>query len=194
MKGKSLQQYVSVYLPKLSNGQPAINLNDWDKWINNNVLFILDGLDECKEEDSQEINLLLNSINYTGKCKISLLHSNIKSPIKLKHVLLGASIIGTTRPRTNGSKIDFHQFTRCYFINGLNHSQIEKIIDTYFEEERGMAEEMKNKLFSNKAFMNLVACPLLCKIFCKIMQNNGTFPEKETGVYFRLVECLIRWI
>ena len=73
LKGKSLQQYVSVYLPKLSNGQPAINLNDWDKWINNNVLFILDGLDECKEEDSQEINLLLNSINYTGMYKISLL-------------------------------------------------------------------------------------------------------------------------
>ena len=73
LKGKSLQHYVSTCLPKLDNGQPAIDPNDWDKWINKNVLFILDGLDECKEEDSQEINLLLNSINYTGMCKISLL-------------------------------------------------------------------------------------------------------------------------
>ena len=109
-------------------------------------------------------------------------------------MLLGASIIGTTRPRTDDSKIDFHQFTRCFYINELNQSQIEKFIYTYFEEERGMAEEMKKKLFINDAFMNLVSCPLICNIFCKIMQNNGTFPEKVTGVYFRLVECLIRWI
>ena len=67
IKGKSLEQYVAETSPKVpQNDQPALNLKQWYK-ERKDILFILDGLDECNnDEDSRIINRLLQGGVYTG--------------------------------------------------------------------------------------------------------------------------------
>ena len=170
LKGKSLDKYVEENT-QLDGGETYINLKDWHR-RKKNILFILDGLDECNNsEDSVEINDLLSSKNYGG-----------------------SSILATTRPLSDDTLITVRQFTKRVSIKGFNRDQIEMIIDNYFEERAGMSDKMKSKLFGNgnEAYLQLISCPLLCQLFCLLFEYDETFPEKATGVYLKLIECLIR--
>ena len=173
LKGKSLDEYVKE-TTQLDDGAVYIDLKDWHR-RKKNILFILDGLDECNNsEDSKEINNLLSSKNYGG-----------------------SSILATTRPLlSDDTLITLRQFTKRVSIKGFNRDQIEMIIDNYFEERAGMSDKMKSKLFDsgNEAYLQLISCPLLCQLFCYLFDNDETFPEKATGVYLKLIECLIRLV
>ena len=170
LQGRSLKHFVSETYPSVSETNSARpNLTDWN-YRESEILFILDGLDECKEADCEEINKLLQGNIYTG-----------------------ASILATTRPLTNDTMINYGQFTTKVCIKGFNRVQIERIIDEHFKNRQGVGERMKEKLFSgNQAYQQLVSCPLLCQLFCFLFEEDKKFPEKVTEVYEELIHQLIR--
>ena len=168
LQGRSLKTFVAETYPTQQNNT-NINLDDWN-YQKAEILFILDGLDECKESDSDEINKLLQGNIYTG-----------------------ASILATTRPLTIDTMINYGQFTTKVSINGFNRPQIERIIDEHFKNRQGVGERMKEKLFTgNQAYQQLVSCPLLCKLFCFLFDDFEKMPEKVTEVYEELIHQLIR--
>ena len=169
LKGRTLKEYVAKTFPKLENSEKSVDLEDWHGQ-RKGILFILDGLDECNNEDVMTINDLLTAKYFSG-----------------------ASILATTRPLTEDTGINRGQFTKTVSIKGFNQEQIERIIDEHFKGRLGLGEKMKQTLFSgNKAFQQLVSCPLLCQLFCFIFEKDEKFPQKVTGVYFRLIQWLIR--
>ena len=155
--------------PALDQGNKKINLKDWSD-IRKDILFILDGLDECSPQDAREINSLLEGHKYPT-----------------------ASILATTRPLTEDTSIKHGQFTKSVCIKGFNQDQIERIIDYHFKDREGMADRMKRELFTGlQVYQDLVTCPLLCQLFCLLFDKDEKFPEKVTDVYYRLIGYLVR--
>ena len=155
--------------PALDQGNKKINLQDWSD-IRKDILFILDGLDECSPQDAREINSLLEGHKYPT-----------------------ASILATTRPLTEDTSIKHGQFTKSVCIKGFNQDQIERIIDYHFKDREGMADRMKRELFTGlQVYQDLVTCPLLCQLFCLLFDKDEKFPEKVTDVYYRLIGYLVR--
>ena len=154
----------------MDQGNKKIKLKDWSD-IRKDMLFILDGLDECSPDDAKEINKLLegNSLYFS------------------------ASILATTRPLTEDSHIKQGQFTKSVSIKGFNQEQIEGIIDHHFKDRQGMGERMKRELFSGlQVYKELVTCPLLCQLFCLLFDKDEKFPVRVTDVYWRLIVYLVR--
>ena len=170
MKGHTIETYVEETYPALDQGNKKINLESWTD-IRKDILFILDGLDECSPEDVTEIN--------------KLLEGNGKYP--------SASILATTRPLTEDTNIKLGQFTSSVCIKGFNQDQIEGIIDHHFKDRQGMGDRMKRELFSGlQVYRDLVTCPLLCQLFCLLFDKDEKFPEKVTDVYYRLISLIVR--
>ena len=170
LEGRSLDQYVQESFPKIENFGEGVKLKNW-KNNYKEMLFILDGLDECKDVDIATINKLLECHDY-----------------------LGSSILATTRPLTEDTGIKRNLFTKTVSIKGFNQHQIERIIDEHFIDRKGLGDMMKETLFSgNNAYKHLLSCPLLCQLFCFLFAKDQKFPEKVTGVYYRLIQWLIRY-
>ena len=171
LKGRTIEQYVADTFPKHEDGHQCVLLKEWYyRW--KDILFILDGLDECSNtEDSKTINELLQNKIYTG-----------------------SHILATTRPLDDlQTLIHVHHFTTMVSIKGFNRAQIERIIDEHFKDRQGVGERMKEKLFDgNRAYQQLVSCPLLCQLFCLLWRQDERFPEKVTEVYYNLIHRLIR--
>ena len=55
LKGKTIESYVEETYPAMDQGNKKIKLKDWSD-IRKDILFILDGLDECSPDDAKEIN------------------------------------------------------------------------------------------------------------------------------------------
>ena len=171
LKGRSLEQYVADTFPKHEDGHQCVLLKEWYNRPKE-ILFILDGLDECNNtEDSRTINELLQNKIYTG-----------------------SHILATTRPLDDLQTLIFvTHFTTMVSIKGFNREQIERIIDEHFKDRQGVGERMKEKLFDgNRAYQQLVSCPLLCQLFCLLWRQDERFPEKVTEVYYNLIHRLIR--
>ena len=169
MKGHTIETYVEETYPALDQGNKKINLESWTD-IRKDILFILDGLDECSPEDVTEINKLLEGKKYPS-----------------------ASILATTRPLTEDTNIKLGQFTSSVCIKGFNQDQIEGIIDHHFKDRQGMGDRMKRELFSGlQVYRDLVTCPLLCQLFCLLFDKDEKFPEKVTDVYYRLISLIVR--
>ena len=62
----------------------------------------------------------------------------------------------------------------------------------YFDGQWLLFEWFHLAFLGNDAYQQLISCPLLCQLFCFLYSIDGTFPEKVTEVYYRLIECLIR--
>ena len=156
--------------PALDQGNKKINLEDWLD-VRQDILFILDGLDECSPQDAREINDLIEGKKYTS-----------------------ASILATTRPLTEHiTLIEQGKFTKLVCIKGFNKDQIEQVIDYHFKDREGMADRMKRELFTGlQVYQDLVTCPLLCQLFCLLFDKDEKFPEKVTDVYYRLIGYLVR--
>ena len=156
----------------MDQGNKKIKLNEWSH-IRKDILFILDGLDECSPDDAKEINKLLE-----GKCLYPT-----------------ASILATTRPLTEDSSIKQGQFTKSVSIKGFNQDQIERIIDHHFKDRQGMGDRMKRELLSGlQVYKDLVTCPLLCQLFCLLFDKDEKFPVRVTDVYWRLIVYLVRFV
>ena len=172
LKGKTIESYVEETFPAMDQGNKKIKLKDWSD-IRKDILFILDGLDECSPDDAKEINKLLE-----GNC-----------------LYPSASILATTRPLTEDSSIKQGQFTKSVSIKGFNQEQIERIIDHHFKDRQGMGERMKRELFSGlQVYKELVKCPLLCQLFCLLFDKDEKFPVRVTDVYWRLIVYLVRFV
>ena len=169
LKGNTIENYVAETYPATELGNQKINLKDWVEH-RKNILFILDGLDECSPVDATEINKLLEGNKYPA-----------------------ASILATTRPLTEDTSINRGQFTKSVSIKGFNKDQIERIIDNHFKHRQGMGERMKRELFSGlQVYQDLATCPLLCQLFCLLFDKDEKFPDKVTDVYYGLIVFLVR--
>ena len=66
LKGRSFEDYVAETFPKLGKEEASVDLLQWHKH-KKNLLFILDGLDECNPTDSITINKLLQGRTHFDK-------------------------------------------------------------------------------------------------------------------------------
>ena len=168
LRGRSLEAYVADTLPPLPlrGAWEKADLTNWAEH-RHQMLFVLDGLDECGQADAEVIN-------------------------ELQRRYSGASVLATSRPlNSSSSPIRLH-FTKTVALRGFNKERIRRHIELYFKGRKGMAERLQNTLFGHQAYQNLVTCPLLCQLFCYIFNQKDQLSDKVTDVYYSLIQSLIR--
>ena len=178
---------------------------DLMKWAEHRhkMLFVLDGLDECNQVDVEVINnklarVIISStliIISTSKRNNHRHHDDGQVINKLLGGLCfsGAQVLATSRPLSSSrSAIHVHKFTKVVAIKGFNRERIQHLVEDHFKNRKGLADRLLHLLFEHQAYQSLVACPLLCKLFCYIFGQDEELSEKVTEVYYRLIQNLIR--
>ena len=75
LKGKTIESYVEETFPAMDKGNKKIKLKDWSD-IRKDILFILDGLDECSPDDAKEISYR-ETVNESTSCVIGRMKKTI---------------------------------------------------------------------------------------------------------------------
>ena len=78
-------------------------------------------------------------------------------------------------------------------VEGFIKTAAEEFIEKYFEEKKHLAEELVDKLNSDKTLQDLTVSPLNTTFLCLLYEEfKGELPVRRTLLYLEIVECLLR--
>ncbi|XP_058616116.1 uncharacterized protein LOC131530060 isoform X2 [Onychostoma macrolepis] len=155
-KKLSLTSLVSQFFPETK----GLNLARKDKF---KVLFILDGLDECRLPLNFKGNEMWSDVSSPASLDV-LLTNLIKG-----NLLLSAQIWITTRPAA-ASKIPLDCIDRLTEIRGFNDAQKEKYFRKRFKDEN-QAKEIIDHVKKSKSLFIMCHIPVFCWISATVLQN-----------------------
>ncbi|XP_043233725.1 uncharacterized protein LOC122387526 [Amphibalanus amphitrite] len=134
------------------------------------VLFLLDGLDELRDEQRPAVTELL-----AGK------------------MFLNSTVVVTSRPSHVAEALPWVH--RRLVIQGFERPSVGRYVRQYFSCVRrpdgvaGLEEQLRRR----PALAELARCPLLCLLLCVVYEEcDAAFPASEALLYRSLFECLIR--
>ena len=134
------------------------------------VLFLLDGLDELREEQRPAVTELL-----AGR------------------VFLNSTVLVTSRPSHAADALPWVH--RRLVIQGFERPSVGRYVRQYFSCVRRpeVVPRLEEQLQRRPALAELARCPLLCLLLCVLYEEcDGAFPVSEALLYRTLFECLIR--
>ncbi len=155
-KKQSLMSLVSQFFPETK----GLNLARKDKF---KVLFILDGLDECRLPLNFKDNEMWSDASSPASLDV-LLTNLIKG-----NLLLSAQIWITTRPAA-ASKIPPDCIDRVTEIRGFNDAQKEEYFKKRFKDEN-QAKEIIDHVKQSKSLFIMCHIPVFCWISATVLQN-----------------------
>ena len=149
--------------------------DDWWRHVKENqeqILFILDGLDELAREHRDSIDMLIK-----GK------------------LLDRASLVVTSRLVPSDDSV-LSCFSRRIWIRGFSEGETEQVIHNYFQffNEPQKGSKLKRLLNGPRwCGRQLTSCPLTCLLLCTVFDDeDDPILSKITDVYCHLVDWLIR--
>ena len=79
-------------------------------------------------------------------------------------------------------------------VEGFTKTDAKNFIERYFREgEEDLAQNLLDKLDSDKTLQDLTANPLNAALLCLLCEDfGGNLPESRTLVYLEIVECVLR--
>ena len=130
------------------------------------IMFLIDGLDELKE-DEEWLELLLKG-----------------------QFLSGSFVLATTRPE--GWKDKKAYFHSCYRILRFSENDINQYVGKYLGEDRG-AKELIDLIGVRQELHDLSRVPLCLNILCFLWSDlEGRLPERITDLFVGLIDCLLK--
>ncbi|XP_077050755.1 uncharacterized protein LOC143700892 [Siphateles boraxobius] len=152
----SLMNLVSQFFPEIKR----LNLTREDKF---KVLFILDGLDECRLPLNFKDNETWRDVSSPASLDV-LLTNLIKG-----NLLLSALIWITTRPAA-ATKIPSDCIDRVTEVRGFNDAQKEEYFRKRFTDEK-MANRIIDHVKQSKSLFIMCHIPVFCWISATVLQN-----------------------
>lgn len=170
-----LLDYIEDVLLKDTNIQRC---GEWKDLLVENCercLFLIDGLDEIRHNQSEgivaEINALLEGQIYNG-----------------------ASIIATSRPAglTTIEKLS-SLFNRSFIIAPFTKDDIQEYIRKYFaEKDEDFCRKLYETVVGSADILELASSPLALSIICNIHDHSEVVPRSMTQLYHELVRQMIQ--
>ncbi|XP_058617988.1 uncharacterized protein LOC131531330 isoform X3 [Onychostoma macrolepis] len=152
----SLMDLITQFFPKTK----GLNLTRRNQF---KVMFILDGLDECRLPLNFEGNEMWSDVS--SQSSLDVLLTNL-----IKGNLLPSALIWiTTRPAA-ASKIPPHCIDRVTEVRGFNNAQKEKYFKKRFMDEN-QAKEIIAHVKKSKSLFIMCHIPVFCWISATVLQN-----------------------
>ena len=157
------------------------------------VLLIFDGLDEYSrkedinaEEDDQTYNN-----NVEEKMPLSVLYNKLTAG----KLLLGASILTTTRPKAV-EYVEHVSFQRTVEILGFTSTNVEDYVERFSQDFTGAKETIWEHIKSNANLFSLCYIPVNCFLICHCLLqiflsgSSQQLPTKITDIYQMTVKMV----
>ncbi|XP_068231604.1 uncharacterized protein [Palaemon carinicauda] len=159
-------------LPRHILSKEAMNtLWNYMKKIEDKVLFLLVGYDELIEEESGDINDLIEG-----------------------QLLGSATVVLTSRP--GSSRPIPSSLHRRLLITGLAPDQTHRFISRYFESinKSGSGNEVLSLISASKEkYGDLITCPIMCLALGVLYEDlGGKLPSRLTDMFMSLIKHMIR--
>ncbi|XP_066295781.1 uncharacterized protein [Branchiostoma lanceolatum] len=169
LAGKVKDAIFEQLLPK-DTDMTADQLWSYIKENQEDVLFILDGLDELSQA-ARKVTDVVDLIQ--GK------------------VLRNCHVLVTSRPYH--SVEDLEKCHKFYKIAGYSWKNSEEFIHKYFCQSPGSASKLVEQLQSNRSLSEIVANPLNNVLICVAWEdNNKHFPSSEAELYEMIVSLIAK--
>ncbi|XP_078572110.1 uncharacterized protein LOC144859379 [Branchiostoma floridae x Branchiostoma japonicum] len=168
LAGKIRDEIIEQLLPKDTKTTPD-QLWSYIQENQDDVLFILDGLDELSQA-AREVTDVVDLIQ--GK------------------ILRNCHVLVTSRPYQCVKDLDkCHQF---YKIVGYSRKNSEVFIHKYFSNSPESASKLIKQLYSNINLSEIVVNPLSNLLICVVWEDNGELPSSEDELYRDIVHSVAK--
>ena len=178
----------------LANAETVQRLDDsvWEFVQNEStkVLLIFDGLDEYPRKE--EINTHEDYKNdVEEKMPVSVLYKKLAAG----ELLLGASILATTRP-TAVKYVAQSDVKRTVEIRGFTSENVEEYVEKFTQRYPGAKEKILGHIKSNVNLFSLSYIPVNCFLIChcllqSILCESSQLPTRMTDIYQMTVKMIL---
>ncbi len=161
----SLLRYLAL---QFSNYSRVVDTQLTNLLRNGKVLFLLDGLDEVKEEDSSRVlkQLCLFSEEF---------HDN--------HFIVTCRIAAR--------EYTFEKFTEVE-VADFDDEQISTFVTNWFKNKSIKAESFIKRIEDNKRIKEITTSPLLLTLLCLAFEESGDFPANRSELYKEGLDALLK--
>ena len=157
------------------------------------VLLIFDGLDEYSRKE--DINAQEDDQTYKNNVEEKMPLSVLYNKLAAGKLLLGASILTTTRPKAV-EYVKHVTFQRTVEILGFTSTNVEEYVERFSQDFTGAKEKIWEHIKSNANLFSLCYIPVNCFIVCHCLLqiflsgSSQQLPTKITDIYQMTVKMI----
>ncbi|XP_022808463.1 NACHT, LRR and PYD domains-containing protein 12-like isoform X1 [Stylophora pistillata] len=161
------------------------------------VLIIIDGYDECSQQDYiASVSHEKYPNNSMEKMPVAALCAKL---IK-RRILRGSVVMITSRPDESDKMKDNHiHFDRYVEITGFFKPQVKEYIGKYFKNNEGMKKTVLDHITKNANLVSFAHVPVLCLLMCSYFEYNlqhsditYPLPVKTSVLYDEVVRMFVQ--
>ena len=160
------------------------------------VLIIIDGYDECSQQDFIASDL---DDRYPNNAKVAMPVAALCAKLIKGKILRGSVVMITSRPDESDKMRGGIFFDRYVDITGFSEQQVKEYIEKYFKENETMKNTVIDHITKNDNLVSFAHIPVLCFLMCSYFEcilnesmNAGALPVKTSDLYFEVVNMFLR--
>ena len=159
------------------------------------VLIIMDGFDEFSRQD-YVLDQHGAHQRYPNSSREKMPVSAICSKLMRGEILQRSTILISSRPDESDILSARIRFGRHFQITGFSKEEVQKYIESYFQEDENLKNTVVENVMSNENLVSFAHIPVLCALLCSYMEYTlnesadrvgGDFPVSTSDLYFEIV-------
>ena len=158
------------------------------------VLIVIDGYDECSQQDYIASDLDEQYSNSTQeKMPVAALCAKL-----IKGKILRGSVVMITSRSDESEKMNRIHFDQYAEITGFSEQQVKEYIGKYFQKKENVKNAVLDHITKNEDLVSFAHIPVLCFLMCSYMEyilkesmSTNALPVKRSDLYFEVVNRFV---